>query len=89
MLVGCECQDPYDNYGMCERNSFSSSEDGTEETMVMEKQNQFILDLMTTNFIYYFKRRGVPKKNPTEKGRHKMNPCSGDLTQSRNITYVH
>lgn len=88
MLVGCECRDPYDNYGMCERNSFSSSEDGTEETTVMEKQNQFILDLMTTNLMYYFKR-GVPKKNPNEKGRPKMNPCNGDLTQSRNITYVH
>lgn len=89
MLVGCECRDPYDNYGMCERNSFSSSEDGTEETTVTEKQNQFILDVMTTNLIYYLKRRGVPKKNPNEKGRPKMNPCNGDLTQSRNITYVH
>lgn len=89
MLAECECRDPYDNYGMCERNSSSSSEDGTEETTVMKKQDQLILDLIMTNMIYYLKRQGVPKKNPNEKGRPKMNPCNGDLTQSRNITYVH
>lgn len=89
MLAECECRDPYDNYGMCERNSSSSSEDGTEETTVMKKQNQFILDLIMTNLIYFLKRKGVPKKKPNEKRRPKMNPCNGDLTQSRNITYVH
>lgn len=89
MLVGCECRDPYDNYGMCERNLFGSSEDGTEETTVMGKQNQFTLDLMTTKLMYYFKRRSVPKKSPNEKRKPKMNQCNGDLTQSRNITYVH